>query len=103
MSPYKVMVDDNYHFMDETERYELGVFATAEEAIAASRAIVDEFLTKAYKPGITAEELEKGYKGFGEDPFIVVVGGTDEPARFSAWEYAKERSQILAAKGAGSE
>lgn len=33
MSPYKVMVDDNFHYMDESERYELGIFPTAEEAI----------------------------------------------------------------------
>jgi uncharacterized protein YktA (UPF0223 family) len=93
------MVDDNYHFTDETERYEVGVFATAEEAIAASKAIVDEFLNKAYKPGITAEELEKGYKHFGEDPFISTMDKADEPAMFSAWEYAKERSEYLAANG----
>ena len=32
---YKVMVDDNFHYMEEDERYQLGTFATAEEALAA--------------------------------------------------------------------
>jgi len=99
MSPYKVMVDDNYHYMDDSERDELGVFSTAEEAIAACKRIVDEFLTTSYKPGMTAEELEKSYKGFGEDPFILVLGGIDKPVKFSAWNYAKDRSQTLAPKG----
>jgi hypothetical protein len=32
MSPYKVMVDDNFHYMAEDERWEYGTFASAEEA-----------------------------------------------------------------------
>ena len=67
--------------------------------IAACKRIVDEFLTTSYKPGMTAEELEKSYKGFGEDPFILVLGGIDKPVKFSAWNYAKDRSQTLAPKG----
>lgn len=34
MSRYRVMVDDNFHYMDEDERYELGIFSTADEVIA---------------------------------------------------------------------
>ena len=37
MSRYKVMVDDNFHHMDEDERYQHGVFLTAEEAISACK------------------------------------------------------------------
>jgi hypothetical protein len=95
MSPYRVFVDDNYHFMDETERYELGVFATAEEAIAASKRIVDEHLNKGFKPGVTAEELYKGYRHYGEDPFIVAVTAADKHVSFSASDYARERCKAL--------
>ncbi len=104
MSPYKVMVDDNYHYMDESERYELGIFSTGEEAIAACKRIVDEFLDSSYQPGMTAEVLEKAYQGFGEDPFIVALGETsDKSIKFSAWNYAKERSQKLAAQDNASD
>lgn len=34
---YEVYVDDNFHFMDESERYKLGAFETCEEAIAACK------------------------------------------------------------------
>jgi hypothetical protein len=104
VSPYKVMVDDNYHYMDESERYELGIFSTVEEAIAACKRIVDEFLDKSYEPGMSAETLEKAYQGFGEDPFIIALGeSSDKSIKFSAWTYAKERSQKLAAKDNASD
>ena len=37
MTRYTVYVDDNFHHGDESERYELGQFATADEAIAAAK------------------------------------------------------------------
>ena len=95
MSPYKVMVDDNYHYMDESERYEHGVFRTADRAVAACKRIVDEYLKDAFKPGMTEQELYQAYTMFGEDPFIVAVGDIDNPMRFSAWDYARERCRAL--------
>ena len=88
---FKVLVDDNYHHMDESERYELGEFKTWAAAVAASKQIVDEFLVSSYRPGMTAKELYQGYVSFGEDPFIVSVTTTDDSRRFSAWSYAEER------------
>lgn len=89
---YQVFVDDNYHHMDEEERYKHGEFATFEEALTACKTIVDECLQSMYKEGMTAGQLYAVYTGFGEDPFIV---GESVPFRFSAWDYAKERcSQI---------
>ena len=29
---YRVLVDDNFHYQDENERWEAGAFVTAEEA-----------------------------------------------------------------------
>jgi hypothetical protein len=97
MSRYKVMVDDNFHYMDETERVEDGVFATAEEAIAECKGIVDDDLnsTIADKPKLTAKELYELYVHFGPDPFIVPINKDDEVPEFRAWDYAKERSQVL--------
>jgi hypothetical protein len=33
---------------------------------------------------------------FGDDPYIVPVDAGELPIKFSAWDYAKERSVVLA-------
>ena len=94
---YRVLVDDNFHFMDETERYEQGAYPTLAAAIQACQAIVDDFLLSALKPGQTAQELYILYTGFGEDPFILPPPG--EPrVPFSAWDYARQRCEALLPK-----
>ena len=93
---FTVFVDDNYHYMDESERCtESGEFDTFDQAVARCKEIVDEFLMASYRPGITASELYQTYTGFGEDPFILP---SDEKARFSAWDYAKQRCSELCGK-----
>jgi hypothetical protein len=91
-NPYAVLVDDNFHYMDEGERYCLGSFATLEDALGACKAIVDEYLTSVYRSGMRADELLSSYKMFGEDPFIV---GSEKRVLFSAWDYAEQRCQVL--------
>lgn len=88
---YVVFVDDNFHYMDESERYKLGEFETAEAAETACRRIVNEFLLQNHKPGCSAEELYELYTMFGEDPFII---GKPE-CHFSAWNYAKQRAEEI--------
>ena len=66
--PYVVMVDDNFHYMDEDERYRHGEFSDAGVAIEHCRQIVDEYLESALKPGMSAEELWDSYKSFGGGP-----------------------------------
>ena len=92
LKKYQVYVDDNFHFMDESERYKLGEFQTCEEAVAVCMKIVDEFLEKGYKKGMSFNELYGGYTGFGEDPFII---SDDKKCFFSAWDYAKKRCREL--------
>jgi hypothetical protein len=89
------MVDDNFHYMDESERYEHGIFPTAAEAVAACKRIVDENLANAFRPGATEQELYEAYTTFGEDPFILPVASTDDAVHFSAWDYARERCSAL--------
>lgn len=85
---YKVLVDDNFHYMDESERYTLGEFDTCEAAIAACKRIVDDFLLSSDLQEATPERLYSQYTMFGDDPFII----TQDPAcKFSAWDYAKRR------------
>jgi hypothetical protein len=89
---YTVYVDDNFHHMDESERYKLGEFDNCEEVVAVCKRIVDEFLEKGYRKGMDFKELYEGYTMFGEDPFIV---SDDVRCRFSAWDYAKKRCSEL--------
>jgi hypothetical protein len=95
MPRYKVMVDDNFHYQDSDERWEQGTYETMEEALAACRRIVDQSLESEYRPGVSAEALYGRYIHFGDDPFIVVLDGSDERVAFSAWSYAKERCHAI--------
>ena len=85
---YKVLVDDNFHYMDPSERYQLGEFDTCEMAVTACKRVVDKFLSSSNPSGKTAEELWEGYVMFGDDPFIAT---TDPNCSFSAWDYARQR------------
>jgi hypothetical protein len=102
MSRYKVMVDDNFHYMDEDERYELGTFSTIEEAVATCKQLIDDDLRESAKAkNYTPDELYDYYVSFGSDPFIVALDSQDGRPSFSAWNYAKGRSQVLAPHRAG--
>ena len=90
---FTVWVDDNFHYQDESERYKLGTFATLEAAIAASKRIVAEYLTSAYKPAMSAKELYESYVAFGDDPWIE----GHSPKAFSAWTYAEALAAAMTA------
>jgi hypothetical protein len=96
---YRVLVDDNFHFMDESEQYELGSYATLEAAMEAAKGVVDSFLTSEYQPGMTTEQLYKLYTTFGDDAFI--LGPEQSKITFSAWEYARGRCEALCGPEAG--
>jgi hypothetical protein len=86
---YTVFVDDNFHYMDESERYKLGEFSSCAEAITACQQIVDEFLLHSRGE---CDDLLATYLMFGDDPFII----TDDPnCKFSARDYARERVEAL--------
>jgi hypothetical protein len=89
-TPYAVFVDDNFHYMNEDERYKDGDYATCEEAVSKCRRIVDDFLARECKPGMPSTELYDRYCSFGEDPFIRGPG-----CNFSAWNYARQRCDEL--------
>jgi hypothetical protein len=98
MPPYKVMVDDNFHYMAGDERWEYGTFATAEEALDACRRLVDEALMEEYRDGATAAQLFVRYTSFGDDPFIVALDDA-EKVEFSAAAYAEQRAMELTVAG----
>lgn len=84
---YTVKVDDNFHYMDESERYDDGSYATLEEAIKRCEEITIESLKNFYEKGIDPGKLMAQWAMFGEDPFI--IGGTGKPP-FSAREFISE-------------
>jgi hypothetical protein len=94
--PFTVRIRENAHYMDESEAYDHGSFATYAEAETACRKIVDDFLAGNRKPGIGAEALFRLYTTFGEDPAIDAAGPNGE--RFSAWDYARNRCAELGRK-----
>ena len=93
---YKVYVDDNFHYMDESHRYKLGEYKTLGKAINACKKIVNEFLHENYKPGMTIGELLTQYSLYGEDPFII---GADEGVPFSARDYASVKVREICQPG----
>lgn len=96
MTSYKVLIDDNFHYQDESERITYGLFNARAEAVAACRSIVDAFLAGAFKPGMSGSALYDLYVTFGDDPFILSVDGDSPRVEFSAWEYARQRSEEIA-------
>jgi hypothetical protein len=76
--------------MKEEERYKSGDYTTLEEAVVKCQIIVDEFLVREHKPGMSLNELYDQYCMFGEDPFIRGPGSD-----FSAWDYARRRCDEL--------
>jgi hypothetical protein len=94
---FKVYVDENSHYKDESERYLKGDYADCETAVDVCKQIIDDFLKKAYGKDKTADQLWREYTTWGEDPFIVVTEGENNCA-FSAWDYAKDRIKEMAEK-----
>jgi hypothetical protein len=83
---YKVRVWDNFHYGDDDESYEAGIYDTYEQAVEAAKLIVQRSLRDEYKGGMTPDQLYGQYTDFGDDPSVY-----PEPpsTHFSAWGYAK--------------
>jgi hypothetical protein len=97
-STFEVFVDDNFHYMDEDERYSAGTFKTYGAALEKAKSIVDRSLLHLHEPGVSADELMASYATFGEDPFIVPTPEGVE--RFSARDYARQRApKVVEAAG----
>lgn len=95
---YRVYVDDNFHFMDEDERHEVGTFESLEEAVSKCQNIVNRFFIEHDNTESKPEDLYNAYVSFGEDPFI--IGPTH--IRFVSWNYAKALSSMLVGTSAAA-
>lgn len=85
-----VLVDDNFHFMDEDERYVLGTYPNYLSAENACKALLRRELRgiHADKPEASAGELYGEWLSFGESPFI-------EGGAFIASGYVREEANRL--------
>ena len=93
---YRVLVDDNFHYLDRSHRSTKGEYPTYEEALAVCQRIVDRCLLDVYVSGMPAEKLYFSYTMFGEDPFIAELSDSpDTSPGFSAWTYAKARCEEI--------
>ena len=75
-----------------TQTREVGQFETQEEAIVASKKMIDASLLHEFKTGMSAQQLLIWYQSFGEVPFIFGDPGHTMSAKgFNHLQYAKER------------
>jgi hypothetical protein len=89
--PYRVVVADNFHYMEDDKNAGAGVFESYDAAVAACREIVDRSLAWHHRPGMTAARLYDTYIDFGDDPFVAAIGDAPLGEKFSAWAYAERR------------
>ena len=67
---FKIFVDDNFHSMDESERYEAGSYDSLDEAVNKCKELTIKSLKNLYEKGITPEKLQTQWSMFGEDPYV---------------------------------
>jgi hypothetical protein len=91
---YCVLIDDNFHYMDEERRSHLAVYSNYEDALEQAKEITRKSVLR--HKGASADETYENYTDFGSDPFIQAIGGAPEPKeRYSAWGYADLYSKEL--------
>jgi hypothetical protein len=95
---YRVLVDDNFDYMNSDARWTAGEFDNADAAIAKCKSMVDEDLAHLHEAGMTAGALYQTYTAFSDDPFVVAPAGA-EMVTFSAWDYARERCAVICDSG----
>lgn len=78
----------------------IGEYESLDDAIAAAKLVVDQFLNYAYSDGIAAGVLYVKYQNNGRVPFIFVDGdNTLNVSGFNHIDYAKRRCEELCAGG----
>ena len=74
----------------------IGEYEKVEEAIAAAKRTIDEYLRREFKPGMDAKALFFRYQEYGEYPFIFRTDDKSISVRgFSHAQYAMARATEL--------
>jgi|GEM_PF-1144206 hypothetical protein len=95
---FTVLVDDNFHFMDEDERWTAGTYDSLREALERCLQMVGQDLLQGHRATMAAADLYESYTMMGDDPFIQGPMKT----MFSAWNYAQELATFLAGRTEGA-
>lgn len=94
---YRLVVYDNFHYMDDDEPYQKGEYETYELALADAKAMVESFLEFNWKTGMTPDQLIDVFNDFGEEPTII-PRNNDNGEIFSARKYVKDIAESICAK-----
>ena len=94
---FRVLIDDNFHYMDKEARVDGPTFVTYAQARDWVRDFMDRQLEELYEPGMDPSSLISRYKMFGEDPWIQPT--PDGVKRWSAWSYAEQRAEAVCRNG----
>ena len=97
-SKFQVIVEDNYHYMEDDDRRVVGTFDTYEKALAAARKIVTNSVKHCAEDKRDAGEIHACYVMFGEDAWILPTPEGVES--FSGRTFAQSVAEGLA-DGAG--
>jgi hypothetical protein len=81
----------------------IGEFSVLEEAVAAAKQIIDEFLAREFAPGMPPARLFARYQSSGEVPIIFRDDSDDtmNVSYFNHFEYALARCADLAVPAGG--
>ncbi len=91
LGTFTVYIDDNFHYMDESERYTYGEYETYEQAVEACKAIIDKELESFNKNTDNDMNVYAQHCMFGEDPWITPT--PEGKKHFSARDYANQRCE----------
>ncbi len=89
--PYQVETYDAYDAPDERSHLKVGLYESAEAALAGAKGVVDGFLVSNREKFATARELSDQFDAFGEVPMI--FGPT--VVEFRPFDYARERAEAM--------
>ena len=91
---FEAFYDENSACQDPEAPSHAGRFATADEAIAECRRMVDADLDEVREPGMSGSAVLVQWQMWGRDPFIRADEG-DQAPEWSAWKYAAIRAKTL--------
>lgn len=88
---FHLRVYDNFHYNDESEAYNKGLYDSYEAALYAAKGMVDEFLIYNWRKGMLPKDLHALFLLYGDDPIILANESVErfEMPNFSARDYVE--------------
>jgi hypothetical protein len=95
---YFLRIYDNFHYMDESEAYNLGRYSSLDDAKAAADTIIIEFIEHNLRHGIPPEDLSSQWSMYGEEPVICRSDGQILPDYKARDELSSLIAKVLQSK-----